>query len=256
METYDFDYADLKRWLSSHIETIGCPDDPCRQAFALKHTHSLKVAAETLEIGRRLQLDRHTLFVAGIIGLLHDVGRFEQYRTYRTFNDYASVDHGELGARTIAANGALKRLHPREKALVVQAVRWHNKIALPDDADPKALFFAGLVRDADKLDIYRVVVESLAKPARASALPTGADLSDALFQDLMAGRRVCYKDIQNSTEMRLMQLNWVVDINFKPTLDLIAERGYIDRIAASLPDTDNVNACVARIRSCLKTRLG
>jgi len=255
MNTFDFSFTEYESWLLTHIDNMACPDDTCRRAFDLKRIHSLKVAKEIVEIGRRMQLNRQTLFLSGIIGLLHDVGRFEQFKTYRTFNDYLSVDHGDLGARTIEANGALKQLHAQEKKVVVKAIRWHNKMELPDDTDAQALFYAQLLRDADKLDIYRVVAENILRPDRPEPLPPAEDISEALYADLMAGRRVCYKDIRGSTEMRMMQLNWITDINFKPTLDLIVERKYLDLIAGSLPKTEKIKACVGKVMCGLKERL-
>jgi hypothetical protein len=255
MNTYDLSLTEFENWLLTYIEQIECTDDKCRRAFESKRLHSFKVAKEIETIGRRMRLDRRTLFVAEIIGLLHDVGRFEQFKTFGTFNDYLSLDHGDLGARIIAADGALTGLGDAEKKTVIKAIRWHNKITLPDDADEEALFYARLIRDADKLDIYRLVVQNLPDPGSNPALQSGGDIPEALYEDLMAGRRVCYKDIRSDIEMRMMQLNWITDINFTPTLELIEQRDYLQRIAASLPHSGKIDAFVDKMRACLSDRL-
>ena len=39
-----------------------------------------------------------------VIGLLHDIGRFEQEAQYHTFNDFKSMDHGDYGAEYLKNN--------------------------------------------------------------------------------------------------------------------------------------------------------
>jgi hypothetical protein len=255
MEPNDTSLTYYENWLLTYIDSLECTDPGCRQAFAAKRIHSFRVAGEIAAIGARMQLDPRTLFLSRIIGLLHDTGRFEQYRSYGTFNDFLSLDHGDLGARIIEGNGALKGLDAAEKKTVVRAIRWHNKISLPGDADDKTLFYARLIRDADKLDIFRVVLENFQDAGSFASLPPATDVSDAILEDLMAGRRVSYKDLRNSTEMRLMQLNWITEIEFRPTLELIERRGYVDRMAASLPNSEKIRAFAARMHACLKDRL-
>ena len=36
-----------------------------------------------------------------LIGLLHDIARFEQYTKYKTFRDSISIDHGDLGVEIL-----------------------------------------------------------------------------------------------------------------------------------------------------------
>lgn len=48
---------------------------------------------------------------------------------------------------------------------------------------------------------------------------------------------------------------WVFDINFQPTLRAIADRGYLDTIAAALPATPRVEQVLCKARRHLAATL-
>ncbi|RJQ73645.1 MAG: hypothetical protein C4519_17565 [Desulfobacteraceae bacterium] len=73
-------------------------------------------------------------------------------------------------------------------------------------------------------------------------------ISESLIEDLPAGKLVDYQRLQNCTEMRLMHINWIFDINFEPTLRLIRERNYLDILSAMLPAHDRIQAFVHKAR--------
>ena len=77
---------------------------------------------------------------AWLLGLLHDIGRFEQVKRYNTFNDSQSVDHAELGADILFKEGLIDRfptvsLPEGWPKTAETAIRQHNKLALPDGLD-------------------------------------------------------------------------------------------------------------------------
>jgi hypothetical protein len=248
MDRYDDIYINLEQWLLTHIAALGWSNGGCRQAFELKRIHSFKVADEISVIARRLGLDEPALLVAKTIGLLHDVGRFQQFKAYGTFNDFASLDHGDLGERIVAANSLLADFDPLQRTIIAKSIRYHNKKSLPYGESESILFFTKLIRDADKLDIYRVVTEGMAGQ-ETGTLP--GDISEALIADLMAGGKADYKRLRNSAEMRVMHIGWIFDINFEPTFRLIRERNYLDILAAALPRADGIEVFIRKVRSRL-----
>lgn len=97
--------------------------------------------------------------LAWLIGMLHDIGRFEQLRRFDTFNDSESLDHAGFGAdllfgeeRLIKKFSDCTELFP----LIEEAVRDHSRYRLPEKLDPVMETFCAIIRDADKLDILRV----------------------------------------------------------------------------------------------------
>ena len=59
--------------------------------------HSIRVMEISREIAKSLNLTEEQVDLATLIGLLHDIARFEQMKRYGTFKDKLSVDHGDLG---------------------------------------------------------------------------------------------------------------------------------------------------------------
>ncbi|MEE3486478.1 MAG: HD domain-containing protein [Bulleidia sp.] len=117
----------------------------------LKHEHSYRVADLCAEFAKSLSADED---LAYRIGLVHDIGRFEQARKYHSFLDYQTMDHGDFGAALLKENDyVLNYADPNEADIMIQAVRNHNKYAVEEGLSETALLYARILRDADKTDI-------------------------------------------------------------------------------------------------------
>jgi putative nucleotidyltransferase with HDIG domain len=127
-----------------------------------KVEHTLRVAELSLRYAKAIGMDEADAGLAWFIGLLHDIGRFEQARRYGTFVDSKSVDHAELSGDILFRDRLIESF-PEDSlpedwpAVTEAAVRWHNKLSLPDALDSRTRRFAELLRDADKTDIFRVI---------------------------------------------------------------------------------------------------
>ena len=108
----------------------------------------------------RPPLDRACLLAA----LYHDVARFEQYLRWHTFRDRESCDHGQWGVRILKREQRLEDEAPAVRTLVLVAVGLHNRFALPPGLPEGMARICHAVRDADKLDILRVMDEHLSGP--------------------------------------------------------------------------------------------
>ena len=139
--------------------------DPQDPKIALKVEHTRRVADLAEKIARSLPEGASPEYVdlAWLLGLLHDVGRFEQVRRYGTFNDAASTSHAALGARVLfdGLDGAAPKVRdyvaaPDEDGLIRTAVALHSSWRLPQDLDARTRRLCELLRDADKIDILKV----------------------------------------------------------------------------------------------------
>ena len=204
--------------------------------------------------------NRKKIIIAEAIGLLHDVGRFPQYAQYKTFRDSISVNHGKLGAEVIDQENVLGGLPLNEQEVIMDAVRFHNAFAVPDSLDPETTFFLKMVRDADKLDIWRVFSEFYEKePAeRASAvglgLPDAPEYSEAVLACLAEKRLATLADLKTLNDFRIMQLTWVYDLNFPVSCSLASERGMIDRIISTLPHTEEIVRAVSVLKRYMREK--
>ena len=131
--------------------------------IALKVDHTLRVAVLCERIARSEGLCAHDVDLAWLLGLLHDIGRFEQVRRYDTFNDAASVSHAALGASLLfepwKGQEPLVRAFTLEESddeLIRTAVASHSDFRLPGDLDKRTKTLCEVLRDADKVDIIKV----------------------------------------------------------------------------------------------------
>lgn len=123
----------------------------------LKYIHTGKVAENCEMIARSLNLNEEDVELAWEIGMLHDIGRFEQLRRYHTFFDAKSIDHAQFGADLLFKEGLFEKFDSQKEnaELIETAIRCHSLYRLPENLTEREILFCQIIRDADKIDIYR-----------------------------------------------------------------------------------------------------
>jgi len=91
----------MKRWYRRYARSFISEDSSAGQALRLKEAHGIRVSREMRDLAAALKLNPAVKDIAVLAGLLHDIGRFEQYTRYGTFVDAKSVNHGDLGVRVL-----------------------------------------------------------------------------------------------------------------------------------------------------------
>lgn len=113
-----------------------------------KITHSFAVANTCFSIACTLKFDAEQRNFAYLLGLFHDIGRFEQWKTFGTYNDMASIDHGDLSAKIIGDIDAEKMFVTEDKKQVLmEAIRYHTKPYM--ESDKQVILFCEIVKNAD-----------------------------------------------------------------------------------------------------------
>ncbi len=219
----------------------------------LKIEHTRKVCEAMAQLSAGENLSENESHIASAVALLHDVGRFPQYRRWRTFRDSESDNHARLAIDVIREEHILAGLDPAEQLLIEEAVRFHNLLEPPVRIQSPTRRYINLIRDADKLDIWRVFVELLAQPPeeRASAATLGlADLpgtvSDCCVAALNAGSVVRLETVSCVNDFKLLQISWVYDLTYDTSRRILRERGYIPALAASLPERPDIREAVSK----------
>ncbi|MEZ4526825.1 MAG: HD domain-containing protein [Desulfobacterales bacterium] len=237
----------FRNWFSSYAKSFASEDPESKRNFDLKYQHTQRVCQEAADLGKDLGLTESDLCITEVTALFHDVGRFEQYKRYRTFSDRKSVNHAAFGVEILRENRVLADLDEDLQELVLKIISHHNRAKLPDDEDPECLFFSRLLRDADKLDIWRVLTEYYRQKAAGESnetveldLPDTPGISQEIYENLMQGKTVLFGSMKNLNDFKLMQASWVYDVNFLPTLKRLKERNYLKMLRAALPETQEV----------------
>ena len=233
---------ELKRWLKRYVAQYASADPDIQEALDLKLAHTRRVSDAVKDIGKSEGLFGEALCMAETTALLHDIGRFEQFQKYKTFSDARSEDHAALGVDVIEKEGILQSIDNEKAQMILKAVWYHNKAALPVMENGTGLFFMKLLRDADKVDIWHVVTDYYrhARERRSEAielnLPDAPQVSDAVCCSLMKGDIVQMKDLKTLNDFKLLQMGWIYDVNFKRTFEIVREKRYLEQIRKALPE--------------------
>ena len=176
----------------------------------LKYKHSYRVMALSEKYAKLLKFDDYDVELAGVIGLLHDIGRFEQIKEINGYDDNKKMDHADYGAYILFHDGLIERFWKNESDynLIEFAIRNHNKLSISVCSDERVLKFAKLIRDIDKLDIiYLYCLNDF------NIKEDDDDINESIIEDIMSHRIAHRVDRKNNNEIAL-SFDYAFDINY------------------------------------------
>ena len=254
--------AKFKTWFDKFVAGFYCDDEFVNANIKMKEDHTKRVCAEMIYLAERLKLEEHQRLLAETIALLHDVGRFPQFQKYRTYNDPHSVNHCLLALDVLKKENLLAPLADDEKQIIETAIRHHGEKQIPDNLAGDTLLLSKMIRDADKLDIYRVVTRAYIQhrddPDNFKLeieFPDTPGYTPAVLEAVLAGRLIEYKILRSWNDMKLCILGWVYDINFPAALERIKQRRYLEMIFDFLPDTTDSQKVRDKIFAYIGSRI-
>lgn len=244
----------FREWFGEYVAGFYGDDDYVNANIKLKEDHSRRTCEEMLHLAGGLNLDDNRKRIAETLGLFHDIGRFEQFVRYRTYSDVRSLNHCLLGVDILRKTKALEALEDEEKEVIEKAIEYHGLCELPEGLNGQCLLFSRLIRDADKLDIFRVVVDYYEQYRQNPGefrleieLPDGPGYSAEVVEAILSGRRIDYAALRTWNDMKLCQLAWVYDVNFVSAMKRIKQRKFLERIIDFLPPTGDIDRVKEKI---------
>lgn len=237
----------LEKWFDSYVAGFYGDDEFLNGNIELKEKHSKVVCEEMAWLCGKLDLDDNQKRLAYVIALLHDIGRFRQFKEYRTYNDSRSCNHSALGVEVIRQEKILDNFDTAERELIETAVGHHGAKELPSEMTGQTLLFCRLIRDADKIDIYRVVIDYYTQYLKDPSnfyldleVPDEPWYSQDFVEHLLTGEKINYEKMQTFNDAKLLMLSWVYDVNFTPTLERIRQRHFLEKVIDFLPQNDDI----------------
>jgi hypothetical protein len=269
----------LKTWFDKFVAGFYVKDEYINAHIKLKEEHSGRVCTEMLYLADQLHLEGNQRLLAETIALFHDVGRFPQFAKYRTYVDPKSINHCLLGVEVLKRENILAELPDDERQIIETAIRYHGEKELPNnltgppkgEVSPKAdevslkaddtLLFSKMIRDADKLDIFNVVIKAYIQRRDEPdsfkleiELPDEPRVTPEVLDAILTGGRIDYKKLQTWNDMKLCILGWVYDVNFVPTLCRLKERRHLETIFEFLPDIPDIRKAREKIFAYVDSR--
>ena len=205
-----------------------------KTAIERKYYHSLRVMDLSILISRYLGLDDKDITLASIIGLLHDYARFEQWTKYKTYRDKDSIDHGDLAVKRLFDDNEIMDydLDVNDYDTVYTAIKYHNKIAIPYSLGNRSKLFCKIIRDADKLDIFYVLLTDDIKNTYGCSAEEmkNETFSDEIINEFKVNHEIDYQKRNTYGDIWISHMAYVFDFYYKSSYIVIKEKDYINKL--------------------------
>lgn len=245
--------------------------DPSDEKIKLKIDHTYRVAGLCQRIAESLGLSEPDVDIAWLLGMLHDIGRFEQIRRFGTFNDVQSVDHAEFGADLLFKEGLIRKFaegyyeecelarsgneeaeqiiknnehHNKDTGLLELAIRQHNKYRVKEDLTERQRMFCDILRDADKVDIFKVNADipmEIIYDVTTEELKSGVISKEVL--ESFYKRETVLKSVRKSAVDHIVgHISLLFELVYKESYRQAKEQGYVYKLLDFKSDVPEVNA--------------
>ncbi len=200
-------------------------------AIIRKIEHSVRVMKLCEELAKKLDFHEEEIQLCMIVGLLHDIGRFEQWKRYQTYVDNQSIDHGDLGAELLEDEAFMRKFNSNKNwdFIIRKAVKYHNKYHLPDFSNDLEEKVCKIVRDADKIDIMYLFasgeIEMNIKEEK---------ISPKVEEEIHRRCLVSLKNRKNSVDKIVAILAFIFDVEYQESMKIIIDKHYISKIIAKI----------------------
>ena len=265
-EKSEINFSMAKQVFNDYIKQFDEKDG----SILLKITHTYQVVNLSEYIAQEQGLDEESINLAKVIALLHDIGRFKQVTVQRSFSD-KTFDHAEYGNQILFEENLIRKFIKTDKydEVIRKAIYNHNKYKIEDGLSETEELQCKIIRDADKLDNFRVKDEnnfedSFPKIRDESKQETNdiiADLekssiSDTVYNDFLAHKCIKLDDRKTLLDYWICVLAFIFDLYFKSSLKYIYDKNYIDVLIDKINySNEETKARMDVIRKCAKEYL-
>lgn len=196
-----------------------------------KQNHCLRVMNHSKNIASALNMSEDEINLAELIGLLHDIAKFEQFKQYHTFNDAKSFDHADMALKFLQDNSYIRQFIEDDSydSIIFKAIKNHNKFKIEEGLDEKHLTYAKIIRDADKIDIFHEIDIFFYDTQEKIDLVSNSSLCDEYYKSFMNRTQVLKKKDELPFERLVSTLSFIFDLNFDVSLDIIRENNYCEK---------------------------
>jgi HD superfamily phosphodiesterase len=220
--------------------------DITKEKIALKIGHTYRVADLCEQIAQSEGMGSEEQSLAWLLGMLHDIGRFEQLKRYNTFNDAKSIDHALFGTEILFGyedipekeHGAEKGMircfieDTTEDALIKTAIGVHSTYRIPEGLDERTEKFCHILRDGDKIDILRVNIdtplEEIYNTTREELYH--AQVTEAVMKSFYEHHATLRSLKRTPIDNIAGHISLIYELVFPKSIELVKEQGYWEKL--------------------------
>ena len=226
----------MKNKLENAFDNYLKKYDMNKKQIRYKYHHSYRVKDLMKKLSDNLQLSDKEKEVAEVIGLLHDIGRFEQIKKYGDCSDTKTgIDHADESCIYLFDNGHIRDFYDDENyyKVIEDAIKNHNKFEIDSNLDEKSLFFTKMIRDMDKVDIYKVITDEYKYVYDKNDITK--EVLDSFNNKITIDSHLRKTDTDNVYGY----LAFVFDINFDYSYKILKDGKYIEKLCTIITPTDD-----------------
>ena len=209
-------------------------EDKSDLGFELKIVHTYHVAENAKKIAQELKLSKEDIELAELIGILHDIGRFEELKITKELNS-VKFNHAGHGSKMLFENGLIRKFIEDNQYddIIKKAIENHSKLEIEKDLDERTLLHCKIIRDADKIDNYRVKKDEKIEaifPKRVNKKEDMEEsgLSDKVYNTILNKKCIDIHDRVTPLDFWVCILAFAFDLNFAVSYKIMKENEYIN----------------------------
>lgn len=203
------------------------------KAYRLKRDHTLRVYDAARWIVKSMEnVDDETKMIILLAAILHDVGRFHQWKMTKSYSDVANPKHPEIGAQMLE-KGEIEKFLPETRKyddIIILAVREHGSLELPANLTARERLICNVLRDADRMDIFYQCTTKRDFPILYSQKWGEANLSETVKKCFEAGESVKFTDVNSKFDMLALRLALCKQMSTKESEKYIIQKDYVNKM--------------------------
>ena len=239
----------LDDYANKYINLMEKKEDKTLISFKLSHTY--RVTSNMEKIAKSCNLNEHDMFIAKVIGMYHDIGRFKQYFVYKTYDDKKSVNHAIYSTEVLKENDILRDFNEEDRNIIYKSIYYHTvyKIeAIDEELTKNEVFFLKMIRDADRLDIYDSMANRVPNMSKEEQYiwynerDLDGDVSDNIYNQIKEKVSPSMKECSSVAESIFARFSWVFsDFSFKEAINIIVEGKYFEKVYNYMKKSNKIN---------------
>lgn len=222
------DMLKAKKAFKKYINNYN-PED---KKVKLKIAHIQRVAQIAKKISEELNLSKEDTELAELIGLLHDIGRFEQVRRFNTFVDKDSINHGEYGVKILFEDNLIEKFNIEEKyyKIIKTAILNHNRAEIEEGLTEKELLHSKIIRDSDKIDIFYILLTDSIENTYGCFSLEQETFSDETVREFKENHVIDYSKNETYGDKWITHVAYVFNFYYKNSYIVVKENDYINKL--------------------------
>lgn len=231
--------------------------DSSVEKIKLKIDHTLRVSELCEKIALSLNMSKEDIDLVWLTGLLHDIGRFEQVRRYGTFNDTKSINHGKLGVEILFAEGKIRDFidDRSEDELIKKVIGCHNAYTVPSDYSEREITFSNILRDADKVDIFKVNIIMSAEDVYGVTKEEleNTEITEAVLDSFKKKETVLRSLKKTAVDHRVGHISLVFGLIYDESIRITVQQGYLNEMINFKSKMDSTNEQFKAIKKVVES---